>query len=135
MIKLSSKLLKSPQSLQYCHQVWSTHLVKILKCRKLYSMAIILGDSSVLVLANAMANSFYFARLPFQIHLYPYAIVPSFSILVAIIIVATNGGDGWALRLVGHSHPIFPPIKGYFIQNQCFDIVNIFCFTLRDANL
>jgi hypothetical protein len=34
LIKLNSKLLKSPQSLQYCHQVWCTHLVKILKCKK-----------------------------------------------------------------------------------------------------
>jgi hypothetical protein len=36
---------------------------------------------------------------------------------------------------MGHSHPIFPPTKGFFIQNQCFDIVNIFYFTLRDAIL
>ncbi len=65
LIKLSSQLFKSPQSLQYCHQVWSTHLVKVLKCRKLYSMATILGDSSVLVLANNMVYNFYFARFPF----------------------------------------------------------------------
>jgi hypothetical protein len=55
--------------------------------------------------------------------------------LVVIIIVATNGGNGGALKLMGHSHPIFPPIKGFIIQNQCFDIVNLFCFTLRDAIL
>jgi hypothetical protein len=55
-------------------------------------MAKILGDFSVLVLANTMVNSFYFARFPLQVHLYPYAVAPSFSILVAIRVVATNGG-------------------------------------------
>jgi hypothetical protein len=55
--------------------------------------------------------------------------------LVAIKIVATNGGDGGAPRPMGHSHPTFPPIEGFFIQNQCFDIVNLFYFTLKDVIL
>jgi len=81
-------------------------------------MATILRDFSVFVLANTMVNSFYFARFPFQVHLYPCVVAPSFSSLVAIIIVAMNGGNGGALRLMGHSHPIFPPIKRFFIQKQ-----------------
>jgi hypothetical protein len=43
IITSSFKLLKSPLSLEYWHQVWCTHLVKILKFKKLYSMATILG--------------------------------------------------------------------------------------------
>jgi len=43
IIKSSYKLLKSPLSLEYWHQVWCTHLVKILKLKKLYSMSTILG--------------------------------------------------------------------------------------------
>jgi len=54
-------------------------------------MATILGESGVFVLANTMANSFYFARFPLQVCLYPYAIAPSFPISVAIGIIATNG--------------------------------------------
>jgi hypothetical protein len=95
-------------------------------------MAKNLGDSNVLVFANTMVDNFYFVIFVCK---YPYAVAPSFSILVAIGIFATNGGDGGALRLMGHSHPIFPPIKGFFIQNQCFDIGNLFYFTLRDAIL
>ncbi len=43
----SSKIFKFPQSSQHFHQIWCTHLVKILKCKKLYFVRTILGDSNV----------------------------------------------------------------------------------------
>ncbi len=48
LIKSNSKLLKSPQSSQYCYQVWSTHLVNFLKCKKLYFSINFLREYSVL---------------------------------------------------------------------------------------
>jgi len=82
-------------------------------------METILGDSIVLMLVNNMVNSFYFARYPLQVHLYPYVVAhASFFISVAIKIVATNGGDGGAPRPMGHSHPIFPPIEGFFYSKS-----------------
>jgi len=43
----SYKKFQEFQSSQYFHQIWCTHLVKILKCRKLYFVKTILGDFNV----------------------------------------------------------------------------------------
>ncbi len=55
--KSSSKLFTSPQSSQYCHLVWCTHLAKILNCKKLYFVTIILKNFNVF---KCHVPTFYF---------------------------------------------------------------------------
>jgi hypothetical protein len=46
-LSTSSSKFQNFQSSQYFHQIWCTHLVKFLKCRKLYFVRKILGDFNV----------------------------------------------------------------------------------------
>jgi hypothetical protein len=55
--KSSSKLFKSPQNLQYCHQIWCKHFVKILKCQKLYCATTIY--EIIMYLCFEIANTFF----------------------------------------------------------------------------